>query len=58
MISVKMHCNFIEITLLHGRPPVNLLHICRKPFSEEHLWGLLLNFSRRHIIDIGAMSRV
>ena len=39
VISIKMHYNFIEITFLHGHPLVNLLHICRKSFFEEHLWG-------------------
>ena len=34
----KVACNFIEITLRHGFSPVNLLHIFRTPFSEEHLW--------------------
>ena len=29
VISVKLLCNFIEITLLHGCSPVNLLHIFR-----------------------------
>ena len=35
--SIEMHVNLIEITFLHGRPPANLLHICRKPFFEEYL---------------------
>ena len=28
-------CNFIEITLLHGWSPVNLLHFCRTPFLKD-----------------------
>ena len=35
VISVKLPCNFIEIALLHGCFPVNLLHIFR---TLEHLW--------------------
>ena len=30
--SIKLQGNFIEITLRHGRSPVNLLHIFRTPF--------------------------
>ena len=37
VISIEMHGNFTEITFLHGHPPVNLLHISRKPFFEEYL---------------------
>ena len=32
VISVKLLCNFIEITLRHGCSPVNLLHIFKTPF--------------------------
>ena len=32
VISIKLLCNFIEIALRHGYPPVNLLHIFRTPF--------------------------
>ena len=38
LISIKLLCNFIEITLRHGCFPVNLLHIFRTPFSKEHFW--------------------
>ena len=34
-ISIKLLCNFIEITLRHGRSPVNLLHIFRTPFLKS-----------------------
>ena len=30
VISIKLLCNFIEITLRHGCSPVNLLHIFRR----------------------------
>ena len=37
-ILIKLLCNFIEITLRHGRSPVNLQHIFGTPFYKEHLW--------------------
>ena len=33
VVSRKLLCNFIEITLQHGCSPVNWLHIFRTPFS-------------------------
>ena len=33
VISIKLLCNFIEITLRHGCSPVNLLYIFRVPFQ-------------------------
>ena len=40
-------CDFIsyiiEITLLHGCSPVNLLNIFRTPFSKSNYGELLLN---------------
>ena len=41
-ISIKLLCNFIEITLCHGCSPVNLLHIFRTPFSMNTPGWLLL----------------
>ena len=42
VISIKVLCNFIEITLRHGSSPVNLLHIFTISFprntSERLLW--------------------
>ena len=35
MISIKLLCNFIEITLWHGCFFVNLLHIFRTSFPED-----------------------
>ena len=35
VISIKLLWNFIEITLGHGRSPVNLLHISRTPFPKS-----------------------
>ena len=43
MISIKLLCNFIEITLPHGCSPVNSLYIFRKPFSGNTSGGLFLN---------------
>ena len=35
MISIKLLCNFIKITLWHGWSPVNLLHFSRTPFTKK-----------------------
>ena len=42
MISIKLLCNFIEITLRHGCSPVNLLHIFRTPFPKNTSGRLFL----------------
>ena len=42
VISIKLVCNFIEITLRHGCFPVNLPHIFRTPFSKNTSGQLLL----------------
>ena len=42
-ISIKLLCNFIEIALRHGRSPVNLLHIFRRPFPRKASGWLLLH---------------
>ena len=43
ILNVKLNCfsNFIEIPLLHGCSPVNLVHIFRTPFPTSE--GLLLS---------------
>ena len=41
VISIKLLCNFIEITLRHGCSPVNLLHIFRTPFTKNTCRWLL-----------------
>ena len=41
-ISVKLQNSFIEITLLHGCSPVNLLHISRTSFPKNTSGRLLL----------------
>ena len=45
LISVKLLCNFIEITLRHGCSPVNLLYSFRAPFPKNTSGQLLLNKS-------------
>ena len=40
-VAIKLLYNFIEITLWHGRSPVNLLYIFRTP-SLKHISGWLL----------------
>ena len=42
LISMKLLCNFIEITLRHGCSPVNLQHISRQAVSEHLLLRILL----------------
>ena len=42
--SSPLLCNFIEIALLHGCSPVNLLHIFRTPFPKNISGGLLRLF--------------
>ena len=42
VISIKLLCNFIEITLRHGCSPVNLLHFFRTTFPKNTLEQLLL----------------
>ena len=44
VISIKMLCNFIEITLWRGCSLVTLLHAFRVPFSKNPSGGLLLYF--------------
>ena len=44
VISIKMFCNFIEITLRHGCSPVTLLHDFKVPFPKNFFGGLLLYF--------------
>ena len=42
VISIKLLCNFSEITFRHGCSSVNLLHIFRTPFLKNTSGGLLL----------------
>ena len=42
MISIKLLCHFIEITLQHRFSPINLLHNFRTPFPNNTSEVLLL----------------
>ena len=42
VISIKLLCNFFEITLRHGCSPVTLLYIFRTPFYKNISGRLLL----------------
>ena len=53
LISIKLFCNFIKITLRHGCFPVNLLHIFRTPFHKNTFGWLLL---KRGIIPFYAFQ--
>ena len=50
VVSIKLLCNFIKITLRHGCSPVNLLLIFRTTFPRNTSGWLLLIFSSEHII--------
>ena len=43
-ISIRLLCNFIEVTHRHGCCPVNLQHIFRTPLLKNTSGRLLLNF--------------
>ena len=43
VISIKLLCKFIKITLPHGCSPVNILHIFRTFFPKNTSGGLLLH---------------
>ena len=53
-ISVKLQSNFIEIALLHGCSPVNLLHIFRTPCPRNTSGWLLLNKS--YLIHLNSLN--
>ena len=42
VISIKLLCKFVEITLRHGCSPVNLLYIFKPPFPKNTSGWLLL----------------
>ena len=51
VISIKLLCNFTEITLRHGWSSVNLLHVFRAPFTKDTSGWLLLKFLRLSLKD-------
>ena len=46
VISIKLLCDFIEITRRHRCSPVTLLHIFRTPFIKNFSGRLLLQIVR------------
>ena len=46
--SIRLLCNFIEITLRHGCSPVNLLSIFRTRFTKNTSGLLLLKYGKRN----------
>ena len=48
VIPIKLLCNFIEIALLHGCAPVNLLHIFKTLFYKNTSGGMLLKCSKQY----------
>ena len=55
VISIKLRCNFIEITLWHGCSPVNFLDIFRTPFLKNTP-GRQLLYDRTHKNDAKTLS--
>ena len=50
--SIKLLCNFIEITLRHGCSPVNLVHIFRTLLAKNTSWWLLLYVNTLFSVNI------
>ena len=50
VISMKLLCDFIEITLRHGCSPVDLLHVFRAPFHKNTYGEMLLKNIVQHSI--------
>ena len=50
-LSIKLLCNFIEITLQNGCSPVNLWHIFRTPFLKNTSEWLLLKLDNEPIFS-------
>ena len=50
VISIKLLCKFIEITLRHGCYPVHLLHIFKRPFPKNTSGGLLLSYTFKDVL--------
>ena len=48
MISIKLQCNFTEMTLLRQCSPVNLLQIFRTPLNKNRQEGMLLLVTPSH----------
>ena len=57
-ISIKLLCNFVEVTLWHGCSPANLLHIFRIPLLENTSGWLLLSGQYSHVIPSENIRKV
>ena len=61
--AITLHCSVIEIALLYGWPPVNIVQACIIPFdifetSDSKSWGLFFNirytrFRSHWVVSIG-----
>ena len=54
VVSIKLLCNFIDITFRHGYSPVNLLYISRTPFPKNTSGWLLLRLHWNNCVDFSA----
>ena len=57
-ISITSQSNFIEIALLHGRSPVNLMHILRTSFPKNTTGRPLLFFTTYEKLSENIKRRV
>ena len=57
-ISIKLPCNFIEITLQHGCSPVNLLHLFRTPFPRNTSGWLLPKELANDILNVTGSYKI
>ena len=58
VISIKLLCNFFEITLRPGCSRVNLLHIFRTPFPKNTPGWLLLNISLEMFWKVSVLKKL
>ena len=58
VISIKLLCNFIEITLRHRCSPVNLLHIFRASFLKNNSGWLLLEIGKLRSERDNALEKI
>ena len=52
VISIKLLCSFIEITLWYGCFPVNLLNIFKTPFYKNISGGLFLDINTKQWLTV------
>ena len=58
VISIKLLCNFFEITLRPGCSRVNLLHIFRTPFPKNTPGWLLLSISLEMFWKVSVLKKL